>query len=108
MNGSKRYFRKMTEADRCAVIGMMRTFYSSPAVNTCGSEEIFNLDVDECLSDSPFLSGYVFVDENDGVCGYAMLAHSFSTEYGRQCVWIEDIYLKEETRAVILSLYEDS
>ena len=27
-----------------------------------------------------------------------MLAHSFSTEFGKSCVWIEDIYLKPEAR----------
>ena len=30
--------------------------------------------------------------------GYAMAAKSFSTEFGKPCVWIEDIYLKPEAR----------
>ena len=44
---------------------------------------------------NPYLEGYVFVD-NGKVLGYAMLAKSFSTEYGKPCIWIEDIYLKPE------------
>ena len=32
------------------------------------------------------------------ILGYAMIAHSFSTEYGRPCIWIEDLYLLEEAR----------
>lgn len=90
--------RKLTEADRPDVLSMMREFYSSPAVSTNGSEEIFNADIDACLSDSPFVEGYVF-DLDGTLQGYAMLAHSFSTEYGKPCVWIEDIYILKEHRS---------
>lgn len=91
--------RKMEERDRAEVLEMMRVFYSSDAVHTDGSEDIFNSDIDECVSDSPFAEGFVFTETGrDGLLGYAMLAHSFSTEYGMHCVWVEDIYLKEEAR----------
>jgi len=90
--------RIMTESDRGAVTEMMRIFYASPAVETNGSDEIFKSDIDECVGASPFAEGYVFT-EDDTVCGYAMLAKSFSTEYGRQCIWIEDIYVKPEYRS---------
>ena len=89
--------RKITEKDRTAVISMMREFYSSPAVSTNGSEEIFNADIDTCLEDSPYLEGYVF-DLDGTLFGYAMLAKSFSTEYGKRCIWLEDIYITEEYR----------
>ena len=89
--------REMREGDRAAVIAMMRGFYASDAVSTNGSEEIFAADVDACVGDSPYLEGYVF--EGDcGIVGYSMLAKSFSTEFGRPCIWIEDIFLKEEAR----------
>lgn len=77
------------------VIEMMRTFYTSPAVATNGSEEIFQSDIEQCISGSPYLEGYVFVEEGK-VAGYAMIAKSFSTEFGKNCVWIEDLYLKSE------------
>lgn len=77
------------------VLEMMRSFYASPAVYTNGSEEIFRRDVEGCLSGSPYLEGYVFAD-GDTAAGYAMVAKSFSTEFGKPCVWIEDIYLKPE------------
>ncbi len=87
----------MTEAHRAEVMSMMQTFYTSPAVATNGSPEIFANDISECLSDSPYLEGFVF--ENEGkTAGYSMIAKSFSTEYGRRCIWIEDIYLKPEFR----------
>ena len=90
--------RNMTNADKEAVKEMMRVFYASAAVYTNGSEEIFEADVENCINDSPYLEGYVF--ENAGeTLGYAMLAKSFSTEFGKPCVWVEDIYIKEEYRS---------
>lgn len=89
--------RKMVPADREAVLGMMRVFYASPAVLSNGSEEIFRADVDNCINDSPYLEGYVF-EENGILLGYSMLAKSFSTEFGKPCIWIEDLYLTEAVR----------
>ena len=89
--------RKIRKEDREIIIDMMRKFYNSPALITNGSEEIFANNVDNCLSDSPYLEGYIFT-VGDKVIGYGMLAKSFSTEFGRECIWIEDIYIEEEYR----------
>ncbi len=89
--------RQITLRDKDAVMDMMREFYASPAVSTNGSEEIFCSDIAACLNDSPYLEGYVF-EERDNILGYAMVAKSFSTEFGRPCKWIEDLYLKESAR----------
>ncbi|MBR1455757.1 MAG: GNAT family N-acetyltransferase [Oscillospiraceae bacterium] len=85
----------MREKDRGEVLAMMRTFYASPAVSTNGSEEIFRADIDACLCGSPYLEGFVLT-EGEATVGYAMLARSFSTEFGKPCVWVEDLYLKPE------------
>ncbi len=92
--------RRMTATDRADVMHMMQVFYASPAVHTNGSEEIFSADIDACVSDSPYLEGYVFENENAALVGYAMLAKSFSTEFGKPCVWIEDIYLTPDARGL--------
>ena len=89
--------RLIEERDRGAVLDMMRVFYASPAVHTNGSEDIFAADVDACVGESPFLEGYVF-EQDEKILGYAMLAKSFSTEFGKPCIWIEDLYIKEEYR----------
>ena len=89
--------RLMTACDKPKIIEMMRVFYASPAVLSNGSEEIFATDVDACVGDCPFLEGYVF-EENGETVGYSMLAKSFSTEFGKKCIWIEDIYVKDEWR----------
>lgn len=88
----------MERAHADDVVEMMRSFYSSPAVSTNGSEQIFRADVDACVGDDPFLEGFVFCCDGELV-GYGMLAKSFSTEFGKRCVWIEDIYLLPEFRS---------
>ncbi len=88
---------RMTEQHREPVLEMMRVFYRSPAVHTDGSEEIFRADVEHCISGSPYLEGYVFADGAQ-LMGYAMLAKSFSTEFGKPCIWIEDLYILAQFR----------
>ena len=77
----------MTKADAPAVLEMMRVFYASPAVLSNGSEEIFQADVENCVNDCPFLEGYIF-EEAGMIQGYGMVAKSFSTEFGKPCIWI--------------------
>ena len=89
--------RLMKEQDKNEIIEMMTVFYASEAVSTNGSREIFESDFNNCINSCPYLEGYVF-EENDKICGYAMVAKSFSTEFGKPCIWIEDLYIKEEYR----------
>ena len=91
--------RYMKETDRQKILEMMTVFYASDAVSTNGSPKIFQADMEACLGESPYLEGYVF--EGDGqILGYAMVAKSFSTEFGKPCIWIEDIYLEEAYRGM--------
>ena len=89
----------MKEADRSAVLEMMKVFYESDAVHTNGSAQIFEVDFENCINDSPYLAGYIFEGEEE-ILGYAMIAKSFSTEFGKPCIWIEDLYLKESFRGL--------
>ncbi len=91
--------REMKECDRECVVEMMRVFYASDAVLTNGSDEIFSADINACLSDSPYLEGYI-IKSGDAVLGYGMIAKSYSTEYGVPCIWIEDIYIKDSHRGL--------
>lgn len=106
---------KMSLKDKSAVTDMMRVFYSSDAVLSNGSEEIFAHDVEACAGDSPYAEGYVFKEADDYI-GYAMLAKSYSTEFGKLCIWIEDLYIKPGYRGagigraffdMLFSLYGD-
>ena len=89
--------RNMTETDRVEVGKMMEVFYASPAVLSNGSAEIFENDIENCVNECPYLEGYIFEEENV-IKGYAMVAKSFSTEFGKPCIWIEDLYVKDEFR----------
>ena len=89
--------RKFKQSDMAEVLVMMTEFYSSDAVFTNGNPEIFNRDFDFCTQNSPYVEGFVF--EHDGkTAGYAMIAKSFSTEFGKKCIWFEDLFLKPEFR----------
>lgn len=89
----------MVAKDRIPVLEMMRVFYASPALFTNGSEAIFEADIDHCINGSPYVEGYVF--ENEGtIQGYAMVAKSYSTEFGKPCIWIEDLYIQDAYRGL--------
>lgn len=91
--------RNLTIEDKPAVMEMMQIFYNSDAVYSNGSEEIFANDIEYCVNDSPYLEGYIFEDGGQ-IQGYAMVAKSFSTEFGKPCMWIEDLYIREEHRGM--------
>lgn len=91
--------RPMTREDAPVILQMMRTFYASAAVLSNGSEEIFAADIENCVNDSPYLQGYV-AEENGQILGYTMIARSFSTEFGKNCIWIEDLYVREHYRGM--------
>lgn len=88
---------KMRAEHKKEVIDMMAIFYASEAVHTNGSAKIFEADFENCIGNSPYIDGFVFT-QAEKVLGYAMIAHSFSTEYGKECIWFEDLYLKPEFR----------
>ena len=89
--------RAMRSEDRDIVMEMMRVFYASPAVLSNGSDEIFENDIENCVNDCPYLEGYIFEDQGE-IQGYGMVAKSFSTEFGKPCMWIEDIYIQKPYR----------
>lgn len=91
--------RAMAIEDKKEVFDMMQVFYASPAVLSNGSAEIFNNDIDNCVNNCPYLEGYIFENHKE-IQGYAMVAKSFSTEFGKPCIWIEDLYIKEEYRGL--------
>lgn len=91
--------RLMSEKDKFDVLEMMRVFYTSPAVFTNGSEKIYSDDIENCINDNPYLEGYVIEDSKE-IQGYAMIAKSFSTEFGKPCIWIEDLYIKDACRGL--------
>ncbi len=95
--------RKFQQSDKPELLDMMTIFYNSPAVLTNANRDILNRDIDDCISDMPFVEGFVFVNNTNGIAGYAMIAKSYSTEFGGLCIWIEDLYIKPDYRHMGLS-----
>jgi GNAT superfamily N-acetyltransferase len=89
--------KKIEQKDIEILVELMRTFYESDAVFTNGSEKIFRTNLKMAISDNDVLQGYVFLD-NTEIIGYSLIAKSFSTEFGKECFWFEDLYLIEEYR----------
>ena len=89
--------RPIEEKDKNTLLEMMRVFYASEAVFSNGSEEIFLNDINNCINENPYLDGYV-IENGEDILGYSMVAKSYSTEFGKSCIWIEDLYIKPEHR----------
>ncbi|MBQ6006567.1 MAG: GNAT family N-acetyltransferase [Selenomonadaceae bacterium] len=89
--------RKIQRGDAEVVVDMMRKFYTSPAVITNGSEKIFVANVENCLNASPYVEGFVFVGD-EKIIGYGITAHSYATEFGGECIWLEDIFVEAQYR----------
>lgn len=89
--------RKMTASDKPEILQMMRIFYDSPAVEHTAPDAVLEKDIDDALSDLPYLEGFT-IEQCGQIIGYAMTAVSYTTEYGGICIWLEDLYLKTEHR----------
>lgn len=96
--------RDMKIEDKDEIMEMMKVFYDSPAIFIKSPEEVLSRDIDDCIGDMPYVEGFVFAldDVPDGseekLAGYAITAKSYSTEFARIVVWIEDLYLRPEYR----------
>lgn len=90
-------FRPFLPDDKDRILLMMRSFYDSPALIFTPGDDVLERNFNACISPSPYVSGFSFVDGNK-IVGYGILAFSFSTEVGGECVWIEDIFILESYR----------
>lgn len=90
------HIRLMEENDRTQLIELMIPFYNSPAVMEKVSKETLQLNIDNCLSDMPYVEGFIICEKENSheTIGYVITAKSYSTEFGGACIWIEDVYLK--------------
>ena len=89
--------RKMEQSDFQTVLDMMLVFYASNAVLVHAEESVLRRTLADAIAAGPYIEGFVFCQDGE-VAGYAMIAKSYSTEMGGNCVWIEDIYIKPEYR----------
>lgn len=89
--------RFIERRDKEQIMTMMRGFYDSPAVTYEVPNQVLSQDIEDCMGACPYVEGFVF-EENENLAGYAMIAKSYSTEFGGLCIWIEDLYIEPDYR----------
>jgi ribosomal protein S18 acetylase RimI-like enzyme len=89
--------RKIRKEDHDEVLRIMELFMASDAVVYKTPTELLINNINNCLSDMPYLDGYVFIID-EKIVGYGLTAPSYTTEYSGICVWIEELYVLSEYR----------
>ena len=84
--------RLLEQNDFETVLAMMEVFYASDALLIHPDRETLKKTLTDAIAAGPYLKGYGF-EEDGKLCGYGMVAMSYSTEAGGLCAWIEDIYV---------------
>ena len=91
-------FRDITAADRPAVIPMVEAFYQTDAVDHPVPQDTIDRTFLAAADPAePLLRGVLVCDGED-VVGYVYLTFCYSAEVGGRCVFIEEIFLKEQFR----------
>lgn len=90
--------RRIKRDDKPKLLQIMEEFYGSPALLHHTQKDVLSRVIDDCISDMPFLRGYIAVDGAKDIVGYTMLSVGYSTEYGGIGVMIEDLCVVPEAR----------
>ena len=93
-------FRDITAADHDLILPMVADFYRTDAVDHEVPVEIMERSFAACADpDEPLLRG-VLVSQGEEAGGYVYLTFCYSAEVGGRCVFIEEIFLKEQFRGM--------
>ena len=91
-------FRDLTPEDRDLVVPMVQAFYRSDAVDHPVDAAILERSFQDAASPAePLLRG-LLIQWEDKPAGYMYLTQCYSAEVGGRCVFLEEIFLKEEYR----------
>lgn len=89
--------RPLNPADFEPVLAMMKVFYASEALLIHPEENVLRKTLSDAIGGNPYVAGFVFEQEGS-LAGYGMIAKSYSTEAGGECIWIEDIFILPQFR----------
>jgi ribosomal protein S18 acetylase RimI-like enzyme len=93
-------FRDITAADHDLILPMVADFYRTDAVDHEVPVEIMERSFAACVDPGePLLRG-VLVSRGEEAVGYVYLTFCYSAEVGGRCVFIEEIFLKEQFRGM--------
>ena len=91
--------RKINQNDKNEFMTMSRDFYNSDAVSAPVPENFHEQAFSDLMAGTPYAECLFFTHENQ-VAGFALLAKTYSREAGGECVWVEELYLKPESRGM--------
>ena len=89
--------RKIQLKDKSEYMKMAEDFYNSPAVLCPVAKSHFVDTFNELMNSDTYAEAFIFESEKT-ICGYGLIAKTFSQEAGGMVVWIEEIYVKSEFR----------
>ncbi len=89
--------RKLAIDDKQIYIEMVQEFYSTDAVMHPISKKNITQTFETLMTGSPYCSCYVCVRDG-AVCGYVLIAKTYSQEGGGFTVWVEELYCLAQHR----------
>lgn len=89
-------FRDIRPEDRAVVIPMVEQFYTTDAVDHPVPYQTLSRAFDAVADPEESLVRGVLILEEGQVIGYIYLTFCYSCEVGGLCIFIEEIFLKEE------------
>lgn len=89
--------RDIRVSDKEEFLGMVEGLFNSNATVTDYNEEIAILNFNNALSGSSAIRCLIF-EYKEIILGYAYISFSYSTSMASKCLWLEDLYIKEEAR----------
>lgn len=89
--------RNFEEKDREQYYKMSKSFYTTEAVLHKADEKNFKKNFDHIMKESPYIRGIIIELEGQAV-GYALIAHTWSTEGACRVNVLEEFYIDESVR----------
>lgn len=90
--------RDVRQEDYQEYLAMSRDFYSGGAALHPVPEENFKETFRRCLAGDPFCR-LLMLEHEGKTAGYALLALTYSNEVGGLCVWVDEVFVKEDYRS---------
>ena len=91
--------RDIKPQDREIVWGMVNNFYTGTGACLHPLErENFEKTFVECLKEEKTYARMLVIEGEDGLCGYCILAFTWSNEAGGMVVWVEELYFTDQAR----------
>lgn len=90
--------RRFVAEDLGDYLALSREFYSSEATDHPVSDEHFHRTFQETVGGSPIARGWLIIDDQGRPMGYLLASITWSNEFGGRVAWLEELYLRPETR----------